>query len=91
MTDDIVSNSVDSTTDTTHDVINDEERLRQEAARRLERRRRKMLNPEERLARITGRPVSSVSSVSPTSETSPAPFISGDMIPMVHSLFVFCF
>ena len=33
------------------------ERLRQEAARRLERRRRKLLSPEERLARITGQPV----------------------------------
>ena len=74
MTDDTVSNSVDSTTDTTNDVINDEERLRQEAAKRLERRRRKMMNPEERLARITGRPVSSVS---PSSETSPPSFISG--------------
>jgi len=61
--------SVDSTTDTTNDALNDEDRLRQEAAKRLERRRRKMMSPEERLAKITGRPVSSTS---PTSENLPS-------------------
>ena len=35
----------------------EEERLRQQAQQRLERRRRKMQSPEERLAKITGRPV----------------------------------
>merc|ERR1712098_930327 len=60
---------VDSTTDTTNDALNDEDRLRQEAAKRLERRRRKMMSPEERLAKITGRPVSSTS---PTSENLPS-------------------
>ena len=39
--------------------ISEEERLRQEAAKRLERRKRKMMSPEERLAKITGRPGSS--------------------------------
>jgi len=61
--------SVDSTTDTTNDALNDEDRLRQEAAKRLERRRRKMMSPEERLAKITGRPVSSTS---PTNESLPS-------------------
>ena len=37
--------------------MTDEEKLRQEAAKRLERRKRKMMSPEERLAKITGRPV----------------------------------
>ena len=40
--------------------ISEEERLRQEAAKRLERRKRKMMSPEERLAKITGRPVEAV-------------------------------
>ena len=40
--------------------ISGEERLRQEAAKRLERRRRKMMSPEERLAKITGLPVEAV-------------------------------
>ena len=44
--------------------ITEEERLRQEAAKRLERRKRKMMSPEERLAMITGRPVEPVSPVS---------------------------
>ena len=44
--------------------ITEEERLRQEAAKRLERRRKKMMSPEERLAKITGRPVEPVSPVS---------------------------
>ena len=35
----------------------EEERLRQQAQQRLERRRRKMQSPEESLAKITGRPV----------------------------------
>ena len=38
-----------------------EDGLRSEAARRLDRRRRKMMTPEERLARIRGRPVSQTS------------------------------
>ena len=42
--------------------ISEEERLRQEAAKRLERRR-KMMSPEERLAKITGRPVEAVPDV----------------------------
>ena len=61
--------TVDSTTDTASDVVNDEDRLRQEAAKRLERRRRKMMSPEERLAKITGRPVSSSS---PLGEEAPS-------------------
>jgi len=40
--------------------VSEEDRLREEAAKRLERRRKKMLSPEERLARITGQPVGSV-------------------------------
>ena len=40
--------------------ISEEERLRQEAAKRLERRKRKMMSPEERLAKITGLPVEAV-------------------------------
>jgi len=39
----------------------EEEKLRLEAAKRLERRRRRMMSPEERLAMITGRPVSAPS------------------------------
>merc|ERR1712034_76253 len=53
-----------------------EERLRQEAAKRLERRKRKMMSPEERLAKITGRPVESespVSEVVSSGGTTPAP------------------
>ena len=61
--------TADSTTDTASDVVNDEDRLRQEAAKRLERRRRKMMSPEERLAKITGRPVSSSS---PLGEEAPS-------------------
>ena len=38
----------------------EEERLRLQAQQRLERRRRKMQSPEERLAKITGRPVECV-------------------------------
>jgi len=68
-TNDNMVRSVDSTTDTANDVLNDEDRLRQEAAKRLERRRRKMMSPEERLAKITGRPVSSMS---PTNESLPS-------------------
>merc|ERR1719483_1338145 len=37
------------------DTMSDENRLREDAARRMERRRRKMQSPEERLAKITGR------------------------------------
>ena len=59
----------DSTTDTASDMVNDEDRLRLEAAKRLERRRRKMMSPEERLAKITGRPVSSSS---PVGEEAPS-------------------
>ena len=61
--------TVDGSTDTVEDAASEEDKLRAEAARRLERRRRKMMSPEERLARITGRPVSSAS---PTAETPPA-------------------
>ena len=43
----------------TESSLTDEERLRQQAQQRLERRRRKMQSPEERLAIITGRPVES--------------------------------
>ena len=43
------------------DTLEEEDRLRAEAARGLERRRRKMMTPEERLARIRGRPVSQTS------------------------------
>ena len=43
--------------------ISDEERMRQEAAKRMERRKRKMMSPEERLAKITGRPVEEVSPI----------------------------
>jgi len=73
----------DSTTDTASDVVNDEDRLRQEAAKRLERRRRKMMSPEERLAKITGRPVSSSSPVgeeAPSSLTGVASSSSSDQI-----------
>jgi len=35
--------------------MSDADRLREDAARRMERRRRKMQSPEERLAKITGR------------------------------------
>ena len=52
---------VDGATDTLEDAASEEDRLRAEAARRLERRRRKMMSPKERLARITGRPVSQTS------------------------------
>ena len=41
----------------TESSLTDEERLRQQAQQRLERRRRKMQSPEERLALITGRHV----------------------------------
>eukprot|EP00092_Neocalanus_flemingeri_P038066 GFUD01041435.1.p2 GENE.GFUD01041435.1~~GFUD01041435.1.p2 ORF type:complete len:251 (+),score=90.22 GFUD01041435.1:2188-2940(+) len=69
-------------------VLTEEERLRQDGIRRLERRKRKMMSPEERLAKITGRPVESVSSVSdlvsnggiiPPVEASPAA-ISSSMV-----------
>jgi len=40
--------------------MSDEEKLRQEAARRLERRRRKLENANERLSLITGQPASSI-------------------------------
>ena len=67
---DVLSNGrVTSATDTVTDSLNDEDKLRQEAARRLERRRRKMLNPEERLAKITGRPVPASPPSSPSVET----------------------
>ena len=39
------------------DTLEEEDRLRAEAARGLERRRRKMMSPEHRLARFLGRPV----------------------------------
>lgn len=39
--------------------MSDEDRLREEAARRAERRRKKLEQGEERLARITGQPVGS--------------------------------
>ena len=64
----------DGSTDTASDAVTDEERLRQEAARRLERRRRKMMSPEERLAKITGRPVAA----SPSPDTSPTVQMPGD-------------
>ena len=60
--------TVDGSTDTVEDAASEEDRLRAEAAKRLERRRRKMMSPEERLARITGRPVSQTS---PTLESPP--------------------
>ena len=56
--------------------ISDEERMRQEAAKRMERRKRKMMSPEERLAKITGRPVEEVSpifDVVPSSESISTP------------------
>ena len=62
--------TVDGSTDTVEDAASEEDKLRAEAARRLERRRRKMMSPEERLARITGRPVTSASPTA--SETPPA-------------------
>jgi len=40
--------------------MSDEDKLRQEAARRLERRRRKLENASERLSLITGQPASSI-------------------------------
>lgn len=43
--------------------ISDEERMRQEAAKQMDRRKRKMMSPEERLAKITGRPVEEVSPI----------------------------
>ena len=49
----------------------EEERLRLQAQQRLERRRRKMQSPEERLAKITGRPVEPVVSVAASETTSP--------------------
>ena len=61
--------AVDGATDTLEDAASEEDRLRAEAARRLERRRRKMMSPEERLARITGRPVSQTS---PSVESPPS-------------------
>ena len=60
---------VDGATDTLEDAASEEDRLRSEAAKRLERRRRKMMSPEERLARITGRPVSQIS---PSAESPPS-------------------
>ena len=60
---------VDGATDTLEDAASEEDRLRAEAARRLERRRRKMMSPEERLARITGKPVSQTS---PSIESPPS-------------------
>ena len=47
----------------TESTSTEEERLRQQAQQRLERRRRKMQSPEERLALITGRPVEAVEAV----------------------------
>jgi len=44
--------------------LSEEDKMRQEATRRMERRKRKMMSPEERLAKITGRPVESISPVS---------------------------
>jgi len=44
--------------------MTDEERLRAEANKRMERRRRKMESAEDRLARITGQPASSRSDAS---------------------------
>ena len=64
-----ISGVVDGATDTLEDAASEEERLRAEAAKRLERRRRKMMSPEERLARITGRPVSQTS---PSAESPPS-------------------
>ena len=43
--------------------ISDEERMRQEAAKQMDRRKRKMMSPEERLAKITGRPVEEISPI----------------------------
>ncbi|XP_023328833.1 uncharacterized protein LOC111701672 [Eurytemora carolleeae] len=40
--------------------MTEEEKLRAEAARRMERRRRKLENAEERLAKITGQPIHSI-------------------------------
>ena len=40
--------------------MSDEEKLREEAAKRLERRRRKMENASQRLPMITGQPESSI-------------------------------
>ena len=40
--------------------MSDEEKLREEAAKRLERRRRKMENATQRLAMITGQPESTI-------------------------------
>ena len=86
MTDDLPSTSVDTdeilgpaeevSTPAQGAEITEEERLRQEAAKRLERRKRKMMSPEERLAKITGRPVEPVSPVSEvvsSGETIPTP------------------
>ena len=64
MADAMPSTSEDVSTPAQVAEITEEERLRQEAAKRLERRKRKMMSPEERLAKITGRPVESVSPVS---------------------------
>jgi len=60
--------------------LSEEDKMRQEAAKRMERRKRKMMSPEERLAKITGRPVESVTPVSgldtaPTEERSSPPAI----------------
>ena len=63
-----VEQTADGATDTVEDAASEEDRLRAEATKRLERRRRKMMSPEERLARITGRPVSQTS---PTLESPP--------------------
>jgi len=70
------STSVEVSTPVQVAEITEEERLRQEAAKRLERRKRKMMSPEERLAKITGRPVESespVSEVVSSGGTTPAP------------------
>ena len=49
----------------TESTSTEEERLRQQAQQRLERRRRKMQSPEERLALITGRPLQADTNTSP--------------------------
>ena len=49
----------------TESASTEEERLRQQAQQRLERRRRKMQSPEERLALITGRPLQADTNTSP--------------------------
>jgi len=67
-------------------LLEEEARLRDEAARRLERRRRKMQTSEERLSKITGQPVSASSAGTPSPDpASPMPSPNGRAPPLFDS------